>query len=194
MGVLDAFVLAQAPRFIRSDFCPDLTPEQRIRNAVLRVGLGEQDVQLLIAEEAAATMVKVTADTAVRSDAGLTVTLPVELKHRQGAAVIEAPGAPGVAGRIDRALVRAVALARSWSIRLASGDAPSLKTLAMSEGYCDHYAARLLPLAWLAPDLVELILKGRQPAAISLGALTRRPLPVSWEDQRQLFRDLGGKR
>ena len=118
----------------------------------------------------------------------------IELKHRQGAAVIEAPGAPGVAGRIDRALVRAIALARSWSIRLASGDAPSLKTLAMSEGYCDHYAARLLPLAWLAPDLVELILQGRQPAAISLGALTRRPLPVSWEDQRQLFRGLGGKR
>ena len=194
MGVLDAFVLAQAPRFIRSDFCPDMTPEQRIRNAVLRVGLGEQDVQLLIAEEAAATMVNVTADTAVRSDAGFTVTLPIELKHRQGAAVIEAPGDTCVAGRIDRALVRAVALARSWSIRLASGDAPSLKTLAMSEGYCDHYAARLLPLAWLAPDLVELILQGRQPAAISLGALTRRQLPVLWEEQRQLFRGLGGKR
>jgi DNA modification methylase len=121
-------------------------PEQRICNAILRVGLGEQDVQLLIAEEAAATIVNVTADTAVRSDAGLTVTLPIELKRRQGAAVIEAPGAPGGAGRIDRALVRAVALARSWSIRLASGDAPSIKTLALSEGYCDHYAARLLPL------------------------------------------------
>jgi hypothetical protein len=46
-------------------------------------------------------------------------------------------------------------------------------------------------LAWLAPGLVELILQGRQPAAISLGALTGRPLPVSWEDQRQLFRNLG---
>ena len=194
MGVLDEFVLTNAPRFIRTDFCPNLAPEVRIRNAVLRVCLGDQDVQLLIADEAAATIVNVTTDVAVRSDAGLTVTLPIELKHRQGAKVIEAPGEPGVAGRVDRALVRAVALARSWSTRLESGDAPSLKTLAVSEGYCDHYAARLLPLAWLAPDLVEQILQGRQPPALSLGALTREPLPVSWEHQRQLFQNLGRAR
>ena len=132
----------------------------------------------------------------VRKPDGLLLirTLPIEIKHRQGAKLIEPPGAPGVAGRVDRALVRAVALARSWSMRLESGDAPSLKTLAVSEGYCDHHAARLLPLAWLAPDLVELILLGRQPPALSLGALTRRPLPVSWEDQRKLFRDLGRAR
>lgn len=48
---------------------------------------------------------------------------------------------------VDRALVRGVALARSWAARLASGEVPSLKVLALGEGYCDHYAARLLPLA-----------------------------------------------
>jgi len=48
-----------------------------------------------------------------------------------------------------------------------------------------------MPLAWLAPDLVEQILTGRQPAAVSLGALTRSPLPMDWDAQRRLFQQIG---
>jgi hypothetical protein len=44
----------------------------------------------------------------------------IRLKHRQGALVIEAPGAHECAGRIDRALVRAVCLVRGWAKSLAS--------------------------------------------------------------------------
>ena len=71
------------------------------------------------------------------------------------------------------------------------GAASSLKELATSEGYCDHYAARLLPLAWLAPDLVETILEGRQPIAMSLGALTKEQLPTDWSEQRRLYAGVG---
>jgi len=60
-----------------------------------------------------------------------------------------------------------------------------------TEGYCKNYAARLMPLAWLAPDLVEQILTGRQPEAVSLGALTRSPLPMDWNEQRRLFQQIG---
>ena len=125
---------------------------------------------------------------------GLAVSIPVTLKHRQGAVIIEPLGETKVAGRIDRALVRGMALATSWASRLASGEASSLKAIAGSEGYCEHYAARLLPLAWLAPDLVELILQGRQPPTISLGALTRKPLPIIWEAQREMFYGLGARK
>ena len=62
-----------------------------------------------------------------------------------------------------------------------------LKALALAEGDCNHYAARLLPLAWLAPDLVEQILSGRQPRAVSLGALVSEPLPMDWDTQRQVL-------
>lgn len=44
-----------------------------------------------------------------------------------------------------------------------------------------------MPLAWLAPDLAEQILKGRQPRSMTIGALTKQPLPIRWEDQRRLF-------
>jgi len=51
----------------------------------------------------------------------------------------------------------------------------------------NHYASRLLPLAYLAPDLAEMILAGRQPRCVSLASLTAKPLPLDWQRQRALF-------
>jgi len=50
---------------------------------------------------------------------------------------------------------------------------------------------KLLPLAYLARDLTEAILDGRQPQALSLGALTAKPLPIDWAEQRRLFAAIG---
>jgi len=45
-----------------------------------------------------------------------------------------------------------------------------------------------LRLAFLAPDIVEAILQGRQPAGISLRKLTNgKQLPSSWIEQRRLL-------
>ena len=47
------------------------------------------------------------------------------------------------------------------------------------------------PLAYLAPDLTEQILSGRQLRALTLGALTSAPLPADWKLQRSLFQRAG---
>jgi hypothetical protein len=46
--------------------------------------------------------------------------------------------------------------------------------------------SRILVLALLAPDIIELILEGRSDHALMLEQL-ERPLPVSWEEQRLLL-------
>jgi hypothetical protein len=92
---------------------------------------------------------------------------------------------------MDRALVRALVLARTWAGQLERGEVGSIGALARANGLCHHYAARLLPLAYLAPDLTELILNGEQPRAISLAALTAQPLPAAWSAQRERFRTIG---
>ena len=46
--------------------------------------------------------------------------------------------------------------------------------------------ARVLRLTLLAPDMVEVILKGRQPAEITLAVLVRR-FSVGWKEQRAKF-------
>ena len=70
---------------------------------------------------------------------------------------------------------------------LELGEVASIKALARREGLCNHYTSRMLPLAYLAPDLVEAILAGRQPRGVSLAALTAQPLPMAWLQQRALF-------
>lgn len=49
--------------------------------------------------------------------------------------------------------------------------------------------SRALPLAFLAPDIVALIVEGRQPPALTAERLIqrRRPLPMDWGEQRALF-------
>jgi multidrug resistance efflux pump len=44
---------------------------------------------------------------------------------------------------------------------------------------------RLIPLAFLAPEIVESIVEGRQPTTLTAEALTRRiELPLSWCSQK----------
>lgn len=75
---------------------------------------------------------------------------------------------------------------------LATGNVSSIKALARREGLCNHYASRLLPLAYIAPDIAEQILQGRQASALSLAVLTSQPMPLDWGDQRRLVARLAG--
>lgn len=64
---------------------------------------------------------------------------------------------------------------------------PPRRALADREGVSSIYAGQILPLAYLAPDLVEVILAGPQPPRLTLAALIDRALPRDWTDQRALF-------
>jgi len=46
--------------------------------------------------------------------------------------------------------------------------------------------SRVLPLAFLAPDIVEAILDGRQSVELTVARLKRVRLPHAWADQRRL--------
>ena len=53
------------------------------------------------------------------------------------------------------------------------------------EGLTVRYVGRLIRLAFLAPDIVESVVEGRQPTTLTAEALTRRiELPLSWSAQR----------
>ena len=46
--------------------------------------------------------------------------------------------------------------------------------------------SRILPLAFLAPDIVEAILNGEQPPELTAARLKRmRHLPSDWQQQRR---------
>jgi hypothetical protein len=48
------------------------------------------------------------------------------------------------------------------------------------------YFTRVLRIAYLAPDIIEAIVEGRQPPDLTANKLVRlKKLPLSWPDQRQ---------
>lgn len=52
-------------------------------------------------------------------------------------------------------------------------------------GINDSYLRRLVPLAFLAPDIQAAIMDGRQPVGLTLQSLRDREIPMSWADQRE---------
>ncbi len=97
---------------------------------------------------------------------------------------------PGHAGdlqpRPNATLIKALIRAYKWKKRLFSGGAPSTSAIAKEEGVTERYVGRIMRLAFLAPDIVEAILDGHQPADLELERLMKG-IPVSWDAQRRAF-------
>ncbi len=85
----------------------------------------------------------------------------------------------------DPALVKLIATARgAWSAMLAAGDTV-LDEVANSQGYSPDYFTHLLRLATLAPCIMQSILEGRQPIAVTRKQLaTTKNIPLAWDAQR----------
>jgi hypothetical protein len=91
--------------------------------------------------------------------------------------------------RTDATLIKAIAQARSWFAELRSGKTGSMAAIAKREACTPNYVSRLLPLAFLAPDLLEAIVEGTHPVELTVASLTRgRPLPCSWAEQRRALK------
>ncbi len=96
-------------------------------------------------------------------------------------------GGSGPSG-VDPALVKAIARGRQWFEDLVTGRARSLVEIAKRESVTRRYVGRLLPLAFLAPDIIASVLAGTQPVHVTTETLTKRAdLPLDWEEQRSLL-------
>jgi hypothetical protein len=86
--------------------------------------------------------------------------------------------------RPDETLIRALARAHRWKRMLQEGRYRSAAEIAEAEGVTRSFVNRLLRLTPLAPDIVEVILDGRQPKVMQLEELTDA-VPGEWEKQRK---------
>ena len=68
-----------------------------------------------------------------------------------------------------------------------TGEARSVRALARDVGVTNRYVRKLLPLAFLAPDIIDAILDGRQPRNLSLETIAYTSILRRWEDQRRQF-------
>jgi hypothetical protein len=118
----------------------------------------------------------------------VTVRIPISIRKRGGRKLVLAPdgtsntwAAPS--RRIDNAMVKAIVRAFRWREMLENGTYTTIAEIAVAEKINESYVGRVLRLTLLAPDIVETILGGRQPAGLQLEDLLRR-FPVAWQGQR----------
>ena len=131
-----------------------------------------------------------TANPKVRNDwRNITVHVPISIRRRGGRKLVLAPHGQNLPGasaprHIDNAMIKAVARAFRWREMLESGDYPTIREIAAAEKINESYVGRVLRLTLLAPDIVEAILAGRQPAEMTL-AFLMRPFAVKWPEPRK---------
>lgn len=129
------------------------------------------------------------ADTRLSDDGRtLTVRVPMAFAKRGGRKSVISP--EGVSTfvssrpRVDSTLVKALARAFRWRKLLETGVYATIDELAAAEKINSSYVCRVLRLTLLAPDIIEAILDGRQPAEMTLTVLMK-PFPGEWHVQTE---------
>jgi hypothetical protein len=84
--------------------------------------------------------------------------------------------------RVDNAMVKALARAFRWRKMLDTGVHATIEDLARAKSVNATYVSRVLRLTLVAPEMVEAILDGRQPAALQLNGLLNG-FSLGWSKQ-----------
>jgi len=116
----------------------------------------------------------------------VTVEVPFTIRKRGGRKQVITPDGASAwvspRARIDSTMIKAIARGFRWRKLLETGVYGTIEEIAAAEKINSSYVSRLLRMTLLAPDIVEAILDGRQPAEMTLAGLMG-PFAVSWAEQ-----------
>jgi site-specific DNA recombinase len=83
-------------------------------------------------------------------------------------------------------LIGSVENAHDWYQRSVRGEFAGARVVERATSLDEPHVRRILQCAFLAPDIVEGILEGRQPPHLTCKMLLRT-IPMSWSVQRQML-------
>jgi hypothetical protein len=119
------------------------------------------------------------------SGVALTRSFPMQIRRRGVERRLIVGDHDRSEGIVDLALLKAIARAHRWFDELSTAKAKSLAQIAARERLTVRYVGRLIRLAFPAPDIVESIIQGTQPAALTVEGLSRRiEIPPEWCAQK----------
>ncbi|WP_156677982.1 recombinase family protein [Sphingomonas profundi] len=116
------------------------------------------------------------------------ISIAVERVRRGHEIRLVIPGpddAPPLIHQTDPKLAALVSEAIDLREAVLSRPNTSFAGIAADLGKCRKHMARLLPIAWLAPDIVKAIAQGTQPVELTAKRLLAMELPTDWTEQRK---------
>lgn len=120
----------------------------------------------------------------------LEITIPIKFKLHGGRKYITTPDGRDLAiarkPKYENNMMQAIVRGHQFSDMLDKEPDLTIKQLAQREMLDQGYVAKTIRMTQLAPDIIEVILNGRQPQAMTLAELMR-PFPNCWNTQRVHF-------
>ena len=99
---------------------------------------------------------------------------------------------PFATAKPDARLIKLLIRAGRFNAALVGSAGVPFAALASREGVSPSYFTRLVRLSYLAPDILQAILDGRQPPDLSADKLLAHSrLPLAWWDQRAVLGFIG---
>ena len=112
-----------------------------------------------------------------------TITVPFIARSTARKGYLHQPQTqPAMLTETRETLLKAIGRARGWLDELLNGDATSFDEIALREGLVERHVRFLMPLAFVAPRIIEVIADGAAPADLTVTRLAKA-LPTKWADQ-----------
>jgi site-specific DNA recombinase len=117
------------------------------------------------------------------------LSVPIQLQRAGREIAMRIDGTdPFATAKPDARLIKLLIRARRFNAALVGSDGVPFAALAKREGVSRSYFTRLVRLSYLAPDITEAILDGRQPRDLTADKLLAHSrLPLGWHEQRTVL-------
>jgi len=150
------------------------------------VGADQMDIHLRPTRLAALLDVAATPLPSVSDEESQTLSVPIRLRRAGREITMRIDGTdPFATAKPDARLVKLLIRARRFNAALVGSDGVPFAALAKREGVSPSYFTRLVRLSYLAPDITEAILDGRQPPDLTADKLLAHSrLPLGWHEQK----------
>ena len=157
--------------------------EDILGSVIQRVTVHPRRIEILVGKPQLARALEIDEKNAEDAKAEpIRIEIAAVLKRYGGEVRLQLPpDARGTKPRPVPSLIKAVARAHEWAEQVRRGEMDNVRTIARQTGFDERYVSRILPLAFLAPDVTEAILDGHHNKTLgdSLGNI-----PLDWVSQR----------
>jgi len=173
-----------------------LSPAQQIRHlqtSIRNITIGMEAITLSLSRSGIKKMFLPDVDQDKSEDKNtqdeIELTIPARLKRCGIETKLIVPGGKKTLDAHPssvEAIQKAVGKALTWNQALVSGSVGSMSALAKKNQISQRHVSKVIRLAYLAPDIIEAIFKGRIPRKLSMIRL-KEDIPLDWEEQRKEF-------
>jgi hypothetical protein len=168
---------------------PEL-PEARQRAfltaLIERIDIGHNQIDIHIRPTRLAALLNLAAESSAVDNDTQILSVPVELRRSGREIKMRIDGTdPFATAKPDARLIKLLIKARRFNAALVRSEGVPFAALAEREGVSPSYFTRLVRLSYLAPDIIQAILDGRQPRNLTPDKLLAHSrLALAWHDQR----------